>query len=50
MKSILKWLMYLPYKRAIDLQNRKFEQYITERLQLTEECSSAGSSMFSFAP
>lgn len=41
MKSILKWLMYLPYKRAIDLQNRKFEQYITERLQLTEECSSA---------
>ena len=38
--NILKTLMYIPYKKQLDIQHRKFESFIAEYLQTTEEFSS----------
>lgn len=38
-RNLVKWFMYLPYKRQLDLQHRKFEAFITDHLHPTEEFS-----------
>ncbi len=40
-KHFLKWRMYVPYRKPLALQALKFEQFIEERLSITEEFSSA---------
>ncbi len=38
-KNLVKRLMYLPYRKKIDLQHDKFERFIAERLFVTEPFS-----------
>ncbi len=38
-KNALKRLMYLPYQKKLDVQNQKFEAFIAENLNLSEEFS-----------
>ena len=38
-KNLVKWIMYLPYKRQLDMQYRKFEAFITDYLHPTAEFS-----------
>ena len=38
-KNLVKWFMYLPYKKYLDTQYRKFETFITDYLYPTEEFS-----------
>lgn len=38
-KNLVKWFMYLPYKKQLDTQYRKFEAFITDHLHPTEEFS-----------
>ncbi len=40
-KTLAKWLMYLPYKNQLDKQSQKFEAFITDHLRTTDEFSSA---------
>ena len=39
LKNLVKWLMYLSYKKQLDTQYRKFEDFITDRLHPTEAFS-----------
>lgn len=36
-KSLIKWLMYRKYKAQLDIQYQKFESFISEYLQVTDE-------------
>ena len=40
LKNLLKWLLYLPYRKQLKIQEEKFEAFITDHLSVTEEFSS----------
>ena len=40
LKNLLKWLLYLPYRKQLKIQEEKFEAFITDHLSVTEVFSS----------